>query len=57
MFFSKMCYDVYYHLIKLQFKTPSMHREIKIINCIRVQFWGKIEPNDSLQGYPDFGYS
>ena len=34
MYFSKMCYDLYYHLIKVQFKTLPMHEEIKKINCI-----------------------
>jgi len=34
MHFSKMCYDVYYHLVKFQLKTPSMHGEMKK-NCIR----------------------
>ena len=25
-----MSYDVYYHLVKFELKTPPMHREIKI---------------------------
>ena len=25
MYFSKMGYDVYYHLLKFQIKTPSIH--------------------------------
>jgi len=29
MYFSKMCYDVYYHLVKFQLKTPPMHGDIK----------------------------
>ena len=28
MYFSKMFYDVYYHLVKFQLKTPPMHGEI-----------------------------
>ena len=31
MHFSKMCYDVYYHLVKFQLKTPPIHGEIKKI--------------------------
>ena len=29
MYFSKMCYDVYYHLVKFQLKTPPMYGEMK----------------------------
>ena len=36
--FSNMCYDVYYHLVKFQLKTPPMHGEMKKTNCIRGQF-------------------
>ena len=31
-----MCYDVYYHLVNFQLKTPPMHGEMKKKNCIRV---------------------
>ena len=27
--FLNMCYDVYYHLVKFQLKTPPMHVEMK----------------------------
>ena len=30
-----MCYDVYYHLIKFQLKTPPIDGEIKKTNSIR----------------------
>jgi len=30
-----MCYDVYYHLVKFQLKTPPMHEERKMINYSR----------------------
>ena len=30
-----MCYDMYYHLVKFQLKTPPMHEEMKMTNCIR----------------------
>ena len=33
--FSKMCYDVYYHLVKFQLKIPPMHGQMKKTNCIR----------------------
>ena len=48
MYFSKMCYHVYYHLVKFQLKTPPIHKEMKKTNCIRVnlnqsaQFGGKM---------------
>jgi len=29
MYFSNMCYDVYYHLVKCQLKTSHMYGEIK----------------------------
>ena len=29
MYFFKMCYDVYYHLVKFQHKTPPMYGEMK----------------------------
>jgi hypothetical protein len=29
VFFSNICYYVYYHLVKFQLKTPPMHAEIK----------------------------
>ena len=35
MYFSKVCYDVYYHLVKFQLKTPLMHGEMKKTNSIR----------------------
>ena len=34
VFFLKMCYDVYYHLVKFQLKTPLMDEEMKKTNCI-----------------------
>ena len=33
--YSNMCYDVHYHFVKFQLKTPSMHGEMKKTNCIR----------------------
>jgi len=35
IYFSNMCYDVYYHLIKFQLKTPPIDGEIKKTNSIR----------------------
>ena len=35
MYFSNICYDVYYDLVKFQLKTPSTYREMKKTNCIR----------------------
>ena len=35
MYFSDICYDVYYHPVKFQLKTPSTYREMKKTNCIR----------------------
>ena len=35
MYFSKMCYDVYYHRVKFQLKTPLMRGEMKKTNGIR----------------------
>ena len=29
MYFSKMFYDMYYHLVKFQLKTPRIQGEIK----------------------------
>ena len=29
-----MCYDVYYHILEFQLKTPPMHGEIKKANYI-----------------------
>ena len=29
-----MCYDVYYHLVKFQLKTPPIHGEMKKLNYI-----------------------
>ena len=37
IYFSNMCYGVYYYVVKFQLKTPPMHGEIKRINCIRGQ--------------------
>ena len=28
-------YDVYYHLVKFQLKTPPMHKEMKKINYVK----------------------
>ena len=44
IYFSKTCYDVYYHLVK--FQTPPKYGETKKINCI-----------GGRGGYPNFGYS
>ena len=33
--FFNMCYDVYYHTVKFQLKTPLMHEEMEKINFIR----------------------
>ena len=35
MYFFKMCYDVYYHIVKFQLKTPPMHVEMKKTNFIK----------------------
>ena len=35
IYFSNMCYGVYYYVVKFQLKTPSMHEEIKNTNYIR----------------------
>ena len=35
IYFSNMCYVVYYHLIKFQLKTPPIHGEMKKINYVR----------------------
>jgi len=35
MYFFKMCYDLYYHFVKFQLKTPPMHGDMKKINCIK----------------------
>ena len=35
IYFYNMCYDVYYHLVKFQLKTPPMYGEMKKVNCIR----------------------
>ena len=35
MYFSNMCYDVNYHIVKFQIKTPPMHGEMKKINHLR----------------------
>ena len=31
LFFFKMCYRVYYHIVEFQLKTPPMHGEMKNI--------------------------
>ena len=41
MHFYKMFYDLYYHIVNFQLKTPPMHGEIKKTNYIR----GYFEPN------------
>ena len=46
MYFSKMCYDVYYHLVKFQLKTPPMHGEMKNTNCVK----GSFEPKSIVGG-------
>ena len=33
--FSRMCYDMYYRIIKFQLKNPPMHVEMKKVNYIR----------------------
>ena len=38
MYFSKMFYDMYYHLVKFQLKTTLMYGEIKKTNYIWKQF-------------------
>ena len=38
IFSNPLNYDVYYHLVKFQLKTPPMHGEMKKTNCIRGQF-------------------
>ena len=35
VFFSNMCYGVYYYVVKFQLKTPPMHGEMKKTNYIR----------------------
>ena len=35
MYFSSMFYDVYYHLVEFQLKTPPMHGEMKKKNYMR----------------------
>jgi len=35
IYFSNMCYGVYYHVVKFQLKTPPIHGEIKKINYVR----------------------
>ena len=35
MYFYKMCYDMYYHLIKFQLKTSPLHGKMKKTNYIR----------------------
>jgi len=29
IYFPNMCYDMYYHLVKFQLKTPPIHGEMK----------------------------
>ena len=36
--YSNMCYDVHYHFVKFQLKTPPMHKGMKKTNCTRWQF-------------------
>ena len=35
IYFSNMCYVVYYHVVKFQLKTPPMHGEMKRTNFSR----------------------
>ena len=35
IYFSNMCYGVYYYVVKFQLKTPLMHEEIKRTNYSR----------------------
>ena len=35
IYFSNMCYGVYYHVVKFQLKTPSRHGEMKKTNYSR----------------------
>ena len=48
IYFSNMCYGVYYYVVKFQLKTSPMHGEMKKINYSRGslnqmgQFWGKM---------------
>ena len=35
IYFPNMCYDMYYHLVKFQLKTPPIHGEMKKINYVR----------------------
>ena len=44
MYFSKMCYDVYYHLVKFQLKTPTMHGEMK--NIVKLKSFLKKESHN-----------
>ena len=30
IYFSNLCYGVYYYIVKFQLKTPTMHREMKM---------------------------
>ena len=46
IFFDILC-DVYYHLVKFEFKIPLVHGEIKKTNSIR----GYIEPSDDIVYY------
>ena len=34
IYFSNMCYDVRYYLVKCQLKTPLMHGEMKKIQIV-----------------------
>ena len=46
IYFSNMCCDVEYHLVKSQLKTPPMHGEMKRINYVMGQF----EPKSIIWG-------
>ena len=35
IYFSNMCYGVYYYVVNFQLKTPPMHGEMKKTNYIR----------------------
>ena len=39
-----MCYNVYYHLVKFQLKTPTMHGEMK--NIVKLKSFLKKESHN-----------
>ena len=41
IYFSNMCYDAYYHLVKFQLKTPPIHGEMKKDKLCKGVIWTK----------------